>query len=187
MMRYINLALFAMVIFLGYLLWETINEPIRFQKIKKERYEDVKNRLIDVRTAQLAFKDLHGRFADNFDELIHSIKTDSMTVIKTIGDPNDTTIVTYYDTSKLALKDSVFQRNFAIDSIQYIPHGQGKKFLLSAGRITKARIKVQVFEAVGPDTLFMKDILEDYGDYIDWEHTMQVGSMTEATTTGNWE
>ena len=59
--------------------------------------------------------------------------------------------------------------------------------MLNSGTIVQAKIKVQVFETIAPDSIFMRDLLDDYGDYIDRRHAIRMGSMTEATTSGNWE
>ena len=59
--------------------------------------------------------------------------------------------------------------------------------MINAGSIVKAKITVQVYEILAPDSLFMRDLYSSYSDYIDRMHSLQLGSMLEATTSGNWE
>lgn len=186
-MKYIKIALSLVIIGLFYTLYEIVQEPLRFGDIKSGRYKAVQGRMIDIRQAQLAYKAVNGLFASDFDKLINCVKNDSFLVVKTIGNPDDTNIVTYYDTSFLAINDSLFPAPYPIDSLAYIPHGRGKKFMINAGSIVKAKITVQVYEILAPDSLFMQDLYSSYSDYIDRNHSLQLGSMLEATTSGNWE
>ena len=95
--------------------------------------------------------------------------------------------MTFYDTSFLAIGDSLFPSPFVIDSLAFIPYGRNSKFMLNSGTIVQAKIKVQVSETIAPDSIFMRDLMDDYGDYIDPTHAIILGSMSEATTSGNWE
>ncbi len=187
MLKYINIGLTVVIIALVVFLYKIIQEPITFEKIKKHRYAKVEERLKDIRTAQLAFKSLYGSFSSDLIGLTNCVKNDSFRVIKAVGNPDDSTIVTYYDTFFVALKDSIFAPSFQIDSMKYIPFGNGELFIIDAGQITKQRTKVDVFEVNGPDSIFLRDLYSDYLKYIKVDHSISVGSMTQATITGNWE
>ena len=186
-MKFVKLGLTVVILSLAAWLAFIIYIPQRYDDIKKKRYSVVIERLEEIKLAQTAFKEVNGIFASNWDRLINTIKTDSFQVIKTIGNPDDTNIVTFYDTSFLAIADSLFPAPYAIDSLAFIPYSNGSKFLLNSGHIIKAQIKVQVYEVQAPDSSFMNDLMDIYGDYIDRTHVIQLGSMYEATTSGNWE
>ena len=64
--------------------------------------------------------------------------------------------------------------NYAIDSLAYVPFGNGVKFELSAGTINKSKITVPVFEAKDPKPYDPNDPLV-------------IGSMFEAHLNGNWQ
>jgi hypothetical protein len=49
----INILLTAVIIILAYLLYESIMDPIRFNKEKDRRETAIKERLIDIRSAQV--------------------------------------------------------------------------------------------------------------------------------------
>lgn len=72
----INIVLAACVIVLVYICYGSIMGPIRFDDAKKVRERAVINRLIDIRKAQLEYRNLHqGQYTASFDTLIDFIKT----------------------------------------------------------------------------------------------------------------
>ena len=50
-------------IFLGYKIYESINAPIEFNKVRKERFSQVIAKLKDIRDSQEAYKTVNGKFA----------------------------------------------------------------------------------------------------------------------------
>jgi membrane-bound ClpP family serine protease len=66
----INIVLWAVIIFLSYLTFMSVYEEIKFNKLKVERYKKVIDRLIDIRDSELAYKDVHGVYTDDFSKLI---------------------------------------------------------------------------------------------------------------------
>jgi len=55
-------------------LTSIILKPIQFEKEKNYRYTFIKEKLIDIRSAQLAYKEKNGQFTNDFDELIDFVK-----------------------------------------------------------------------------------------------------------------
>jgi len=74
----INILLTAVIIILAYLLYESIMDPIRFNKEKDKRETAIKERLIDIRSAQVLYRSKYGRYTGSFDTLINFIKFDSL-------------------------------------------------------------------------------------------------------------
>ena len=52
--------LWLLIVFFSYKIYTSINSPINFNKVKTERYKKVINRLKEIRTAQIAYKDVNG-------------------------------------------------------------------------------------------------------------------------------
>lgn len=180
-----NLFLVAIIIGLGFWLVNIIGAPISFNKVRNHRKEIVKQRLMDIRTVQLAYKSMNKVYASEFDTLVDFIKNDKLPVIKVIGNPDDTTQVIRRDTTYIEVWDSLFKnRSNIIDSLPYIPFAKNKRFDLNAGSIKKGKINVQVFEAW---TYYFSFLADQDGQFVDREEIIRVGSMTEATTSGNWE
>jgi hypothetical protein len=181
--KIVQIALALGIIVMGYFLYESIAKPIRFKAEKEKRYAIVIDKLKDIRTLQIAYKDVNGNFTASFDSLIHFVKFDSLPLIRAIGDVPDTLteeqaiakgLVTR-ETVKISVLDSLFKKNYSIDSIAYVPFTKSK-FKMGIGEIeTGSKIKVKVFEVIDTEPFDPNQIL-------------QVGSLTEANNNaGNWE
>ncbi len=171
------------IIVLAYLIFNSVSKPIKFQEERDKRYAKIIERLKLIRTAEIAFFDKYGYYTANFDSLIQFIKTDSMPIVKAIGTVPDTLTeeeaiklkLVYRDTINIAVKDTLFPKNFIPDSLKYVPYGGGVIFDLKAGEIiTGSKVKVKVFEVKDPKPF-------------DPTYQLKVGSLTEASTAGNWE
>src|SRR5690606_2623451 len=71
----IQLVLWAVIIFLGYMLFNSISEPTKFNNEKERRYAKVIDVLKDIRTAELAHLQITGKFNSSFDSLVRFIDT----------------------------------------------------------------------------------------------------------------
>jgi len=81
----IQIILGIAILALAYFVYESIMTPIRFNKAKDVREEAAIERLIDIREAQKAYKDVHLVYTASFDTLIDFLKNDSFTITKAIG------------------------------------------------------------------------------------------------------
>ena len=81
----------ACVIGLIYVCYGSIMGPINFDDAKKTREKQVIARLIDIRKAQLEYRNLHnGRYTASFDTLIDFVKTAKLPFVKKEGVLSDT-------------------------------------------------------------------------------------------------
>lgn len=174
-MKIARIALTVISLVLVFFIYKGIKDPIDWQKEKKMRYGKVIERLKEIRTSQMAYRAEKGEYADNFDSLIQFLKGGNLTVVKQIGNAEDSTAIVIRDTTYVPVRDSLFRnRTQIIDSLPFIPFGEGAKFKMSAGKIEKGNVMVNVFEVVDTKPF-------------DPNHTLKVGSMTEPTNAGNWE
>ncbi len=82
------LALCALV--LVYICYASIMKPINFEAEKKQRDAAVIARLIDIRKAQAEYRNLNSqKYTDNFDSLIHFVKTQKLPFIYKQGELTD--------------------------------------------------------------------------------------------------
>ncbi len=204
----IKIILFVMIVVLSYFLYESIMEPIRFNREKDKREKAAIERLKDIRKAEVAYKSKYGRYTGSFDTLIHFVKYDSFPVIRAIGSIPDSLYgliteaeaikrgIIIRDTSYVPVLDSLFGKDYPIDSIRYVPYCDTAQFFLGAGTIeTASKVKVHVFEAhVLNDVLLHglpKQLITNYNvrrEKIVGFRGLRVGSLTEATNNaGNWE
>ena len=87
----INIVLAACVIGLIYVCYGSIMGPINFDDAKKAREKQVIARLIDIRKAQLEYRNLHnGQYTASFDTLIDFVKTAKLPFVKKEGVLSDT-------------------------------------------------------------------------------------------------
>jgi hypothetical protein len=160
MKKVIQIVLAIAIVVLAYLVWESIQTPIRFNKEKDKRYEATIQKMKDIRTAQLAFKDEYGHFTGCFDTLINFIETDSMKVVKAEGSLSDELLEQGWteaiavqeglikrDTFRIAIKDTLFSDNFKAKNLWKVPSTKNDTIELATSKVTVSNTKVNVFEA----------------------------------------
>lgn len=194
----LKVVLLVAIVFLGYMLYEIIQEPIRFDNIKAKRYAKVEERLEQIRNVQKVYRAEYNEFAKDFNTLIAFVDTGKQSIIErkdstfTYMDKvyqqereKDTTIVRVIGSK--SVKQSLFGDNFDASKLQYIPYTDNQKIEMEAGKITVSDVVVPVFEARAPNSKIFADIADKYSQYIDKNYALKVGSMTEPTLSGNWK
>ncbi|MEM6866237.1 MAG: hypothetical protein AAF575_13680, partial [Bacteroidota bacterium] len=189
-------------IFLGYKIYESINAPIEFNKVREERFSRVIAKLKDIRDAQEAFKAVNGKFAKDFNSLIKFVDTGSYTITqqrdssfmrfdKTYGIElqKDTIIIDTLGFVKV--KDSLFKNDSRYQSMMNVPYAQNEaKFEMKADIIDKSGYKAPVFEAKVKKEIILydqpKDLLERENAHQSVEEVngteITVGSLTDVST-----
>jgi len=204
----IQILLWLVIIFLAYLTFNAVYEPIQFNKVKEKRYTKVVKNLKDIRNAELAHQEVIGKFTGNWDSLIKFVDTAEFAITQR----RDTTLLdeeykkTYgvdqyiekviVDTlGFVPVKDSLFKGNQErYRTMMNVPiDGVDEKFELEAGTITKGENKIPVFQARVAKAVVLSDqdrtlILQENEvqsvDDINGRY-ISVGSMTEVSTSGN--
>lgn len=193
-------------IFLGYKIYQSINAPIEFNKVRKERFSHVIAKLKDIRDAEEAYKTVNGKYAGNFESLIKFIDTGNYTITTQrdssymrfdraygIELQQDTVII---DTlGMVKIKDSLFKGSDRYKSMMDVPYAQnGEKFELKADIIDKSGYKAPVFEAKVKKDVVLYDQPKDLVDREKAHQSVEevngdeikVGSLTDVSTNGNW-
>jgi hypothetical protein len=206
----VKILLFVAIVVLGYMLVESIMNPIRFNKERDIRENAIKERLIDIRTAQVAFKSKFGRYTGSFDTLIDFVVHDSFPLIYKEGSLTDEMMeqgitserealkrgLIVRDTSYTSVLDSIFDKGFPVDSLRYVPFCEDTQFELGAASIqTGSMVMVEVFEASVLNNIFLKgldkQLIINYNalrERITGFPGMRVGNLTEPNNNaGNWE
>ncbi len=195
----INLILIAVVALLGYLLFFGIKEPIAFGDAKKERLEAVTDRLKQVRYAQEFHRDITGKFANSFDSLKYVLNTDSFTIVKIIGNPDDPNGEFTRIESKKSAKDSLsFLYNnpkskvkIVLDSLPFVPYGGGARFTIQADTLTYQKTLVTVTEVGTQWRTFMGKYADTkyqrYDNLYFPNNSVKFGDMSGPNLGGNWE
>ncbi|WP_223552004.1 hypothetical protein [Aestuariivivens sp. NBU2969] len=205
----IMIALWVVIGFLAYNTFMSIYKPIQFNQIKNKRYALVIKSLKDIRDAQLAHKQVTGRFSNNFDDLVKFIDTAEFTITQR----RDTSVLDVEMTKRfggvetfkdeviidtlgfVSIKDSLFGSDDRYKTMMNVPVGEeGAKFELKAGFLEESDIKIPVFEALVKKAVVLndqdKDLVRQEEEVVSVEgvngDAIRLGSMEEVNTTGNW-
>ncbi|MFA8299536.1 MAG: hypothetical protein ACEPOV_05200 [Hyphomicrobiales bacterium] len=198
MKQVIKILLTIVIVFLAYMVYNSIQEPIQFRKEKKSREKEVVARLKEIRNAETLYKSIYGKYTDNFDTLSAFLKDGEIPVVKIMPDPTDTTYTrTIRDTiGFIKAADSIFKKKvFNPYDIKYVPFTNKKDtFVIGARVIKKSGIDVNVFEVKTPYSTYLQGLDEQAiinitasQEQIEKYPGLKVGSLEEPSTDGNWE
>ncbi|MFV8838807.1 hypothetical protein [Salinimicrobium soli] len=204
----IQLVLWIVIIFLGYLVFNSVYEPIQFNKVKEARYAKVIENLKDIRDAELAHRTVTGKFEGNWDNLVRFIDTAQFTLTqrrdttvldeeyrKTYGVDKYKEIVVIDTLGYKSVKDSLFKGTDRYKTMMNVPiKGVDAKFDLNAGTIMKNDTRIPVFEAkIAKEVILQdqdKDLVSQEEQVVSVDNVngpfISVGSMEEVNTSGNW-
>jgi len=194
-------------IFFAYKIYDSISGPIRFNQVKNERYAKVIDRMKDIRTAQIAHKDVKGVYANNFDSLVKFIDEGIFTLIE----KRDSSYLEYDRTYRIDMlrevivtdtlgfvpvKDSLFKNTNRYEKMAYIPiEGvEDSTFQIKSQVINKNGYNVPVFEVKISKNTILYDQDEDFVKQenetisVDGVNGPEIvlGSLTNVSTNGNW-
>ncbi|MFC2152328.1 hypothetical protein ACFLSE_07355, partial [Bacteroidota bacterium] len=206
--KVIQIVLAIAIVVLAYAIWESIQTPIRFNKEKDQRYAATIQRLKDIRTAQIAFKDEYGQFTGSFDTLIDFVKYDSMKLVRAEGALSDELLaqgwteaiavqegIIIRDTIRIAIKDTLFAPNFNADNLWKVPFTEDETFELGIANLSVSKLNVNVFEVKVLNDILLHGMdrqlvinLNDRMENQDNFPGVKVGDLIEPNNNaGNWE
>jgi hypothetical protein len=190
----------------AYFDYDVIDTKMREQRKIERVNKHVIQRLKDIRKAQLAYNREFGYYTDNFDTLVDFLKNGQLTLVKRLGALPDTVPteeearslgliqpmpegmtdaqvieagLIVRDTIQVDVLGYVFddsdrktrKTKFFVDSLPYVPFAK-HRFELATARIESGGVEQQVFQAIDPKP---------------YHNQFKVGSLTEASTSGNWK
>ena len=204
--KIITYVLYFLSIILVFQIYNSIDAPIEFNKVKNERYQKVIERLKDIRNAQVAFKSVNGIYSDNFDSLVNFIETGQFTIIE----KRDSSYMQYDRVYRIdmlrevivvdtlgfvSVKDSLFKNDNRYKDLAIVPiDGIDEKFSIKADIIDKNGYNVPVFEVkVSKDVILFdqnKDLLMQEKETVSVDGVngpaLVLGSLEDVSTNGNW-
>ena len=98
----LEVVLLAAIAGLVYLLYSNIMQPVHFNKEKATRQAVAVQRLKDIRTLQVAYKSVTGKFNSSVDSLKQFYETGKMDIVMQIGSMDDSVAVANTDAIKKA-------------------------------------------------------------------------------------
>ncbi len=204
----IQLLLWIVIIFLGYLVFNAVYDPIQFNKVKEKRYAKVIERLVDIRSAQLAHKTVTGKYEKDFDKLVRFIDTADFVLTqrrdttyldkeyrKTYGVDKYKDDIVIDTLGTASIKDSLFKNSDRYKEMMNVPvEGVTAKFEMNAGTILKNNVNFPVFEVKVDKSVILydqnKDLVLQEKQVVSVDGVngpfIIVGSMEDITTKANW-
>ncbi|MAU37160.1 MAG: hypothetical protein CMD14_07305 [Flavobacteriales bacterium] len=204
----IALILIPLNIILFYLIYNSINSEVVFNKEAEIRIAENVQKLKDLRQLQIKYKQNKGQFANNFKSLIDFLEYDSIPIVRATGETPDSLIngvqisdelalelgLISRDTAYVPAKENIFdetymesrKNNFILDltNLINVPYSNST-YNINAGQIEKGNVTVQVFEISANYRTVFKGLDAENKSY-NLDELLKVGSMTEASLNGNW-
>jgi len=100
----LEILLAVIICLLAWLTVKSVQKPVKFNQELKARSEVAIQRLKDIRTLQVAFKSVNGRFSPSVDSLKMFYETGKMDIVMQIGSNDDSVAVANTEAIKKANK-----------------------------------------------------------------------------------
>ena len=202
----LQIFLWIAAIVLGYMIYNSVNGPIVFKKVKQERFAKVISNLKDIKNSQEAYKTVNGRYAKDFNALIRFIDTGKYTITqqrdssymefdKNFGIDMLKEVKIIDTLGTVAVKDSLFKKDDRYKTMMNVPYApNGEKFEMKSAVIEKSGYRAPVYEVKvskdvvlhdQPKALLARENTQVNVDEVNG-NVIKVGSLTEVSTSGNW-
>ena len=189
------------IIGLAYLIVTSIMEPVKFNKERTAREADAITILKDIRTLQVAYKNVHNHYAPVMDSLIDFYNNGEMTIVKQIGSMDDSLAVARKlvrrENIQVKVRDTIFTNrpDFKAENLRLIPYSGGDTVIMTSTIKTVSGVNVPLFEANIPYNSLLKGMDHQLLVNLNYERIdqnrypgLQVGSIENPNNNaGNWE
>ena len=205
----LKILLAAAVVVLTYMCYKSITGPIEFNKAKAERDEAIITRLINIRKAQIEYKNVHNVHAATFEDLAKFLDNEKLSFLYKEGVLTDEQLesgltekeavekgLIVRDTVWVLAKDTLFGKGFNSADLANVPNTDGATFKMDTATLKSgAGYEIKVFEAAVDFDTYLKDLdaqllynLKDKAEKMGKYAGLRVGSLTEINNNaGNWE
>lgn len=193
-------------LFFAYMDYDVINSKMVREKKKEKIETHVIQRLKDIRKAQIAYFRENQKYASSFDSLTHFLEKGEVTLIQKFGalpdsvpteemarelgliqtmpeGMSETEVIEkgliVRDTVQVPVLGYVFndsdrktrKTKLYVDSLPYVPFAD-HKFEMATATVDAGGVDQQTFQVIDPKP---------------FDYQFKVGSLTEASTSGNWK
>jgi hypothetical protein len=147
---------------------------------KQAKIEKIDDLVIDklkvIRNAQVAYRQMNGKFAPDFPTLISGMKNGRVAEYKKSGDKDkDPNAIVRLDTIYTDAMEYVFKSyDYPVDKLGLVPPADTATFIMATGNITKNAVTLPTFEVKDPYPF-------------NPSRTLKVGSLDDAIDFGNWK
>ena len=204
----LKILLAVAVLLLAYMCYRSIMTPKEFDAEKERRETLIKQRLIDIRKAQIEYKNIHKVHAANFDELSKFLKEEKLPFLIKEGVLTDEQLekgmtekeavkkgLIKRDTIWVTAVDTLFGKGYNVDDLRNVP-GLAIQFSMDTATLTSSSgYTVKVFQCGVLYDDYLGDLnkqlvynLKDRAQKMNKYQGLRVGSVEESNNNaGNWE
>jgi hypothetical protein len=203
-----KILLVAAVVVLIYMCYRSIMAPIEFEQERGAREKAIIARLIDIRKAQIEYKNKYKVHAASFEELSRFLKEEKIPFLRKEGVLTDEQLekgltekeavkqgLIKRDTFWVIAKDTLFGPAFNVDSLKFVPGTTQPFFMDTASLVSGSGYTIKVFEASVSYDTYLGDLdkqevanLKDVATKSNKFAGLKVGSLEEINNNaGNWE
>ena len=204
----LKILLAVAVVLLAYMCYRSIMGPIEFKDERDRRENLIKARLIDIRKAQIEYKNIHKVHAANFDELSKFLKDEKLPFLIKEGVLTDEQLekgmtekeavkkgLNRRDTVWVTAVDTLFGKGYNVDDLRNVP-GANVQFTMDTATLTSGSgYTVKVFQCGVLYDDYLGDLnkqevynLKDKASKMGKYAGLRVGSVEEINNNaGNWE
>ncbi len=190
-----TLIFLIVAIILGFQSYYSLADDIEFKEVFEKRELEVRDRLTQLKDLQAEFLSAKQQYCSSLDSLIYFAKNDSSKIEKYLVDKNDTAAVNNAKRKGLPLKEVVYvpvdvkvfgeSHKVQLDSLPFVPY-TNKKFSLKTNKAQNANNRDVFYLEIKTKKKTFVDMLEIYPQNFDEDSYIQIGSLAEPTTEGNW-
>ena len=204
----LKILLAVAVVLLAYMCYRSIMGPLEFKDERDRRENLIKARLIDIRKAQIEYKNIHKVHAANFDELSKFLKDEKLPFLIKEGVLTDEQLekgmtekeavkkgLIRRDTVWVTAVDTLFGKGYNVDDLRNVP-GANVQFTMDTATLTSGSgYTVKVFQCGVLYDDYLGDLnkqevynLKDKASKMGKYAGLRVGSVEEINNNaGNWE
>ena len=205
----LNILMVATICLLTYMCVNSITTSTNFDKQKKLRESTISQRLIDIRAAQIGFRNANRHYAGTFEELQKFLNEQKLPFLIKEGNLTDEQLragmteqeavkkgIIRRDTTWVLAKDTLLGVNYNVAILNKVPGFEQSTFKLDTATLSSsAGYTVPVFEASVSYDVYLGDLdrqqlinLKDQQTKTNRFLGLRVGSIKEINNNaGNWE
>lgn len=207
----LKILLTVAVVVLVYLCYKSITGPIEYNDEKEARDNAIIARLVEIRKAQIEYKNIHKTHAGSFDDLEKFLNTENLPFLIKEGVLTDEQLekgmteqeavkkgLIRRDTMWVLAKDTLLGPSYDVSSMRYVPGVPGEKITFKMDTTTLqsgSGYEIKVFVCEVPYNSYLRDMdaqltynLVDKAEKQGKFPGLRVGSLEEINNNaGNWE
>jgi hypothetical protein len=167
--------LLVVAIVLGYYFYKSIESEVEYVNQVEKVHDQVVGRLDSLGKMELAYKDVHGEYTDDFNKLFDFMVNGKYFKIKEVGESDGEVKNVVRDTTFLNPMEVVFKtKDIDISQMYLVPPLYKDTFEIFAGKINQGNVDVPVIEIKDPKP-FNKN-----------GKALKFGDRNSAVASGNW-